>query len=235
MAEKGYELAGFDYSQIELRLAAHISGDKKLIAAFNSGLDIHRATAAEINEISLTEVTKQMRQEAKATNFGIIYGQGPHGLSQAAGIPYARAGEFIKKYFAAYPSVKKMMDSSIKEAQEKGYAITLFGRKRPLPEISSSIPTIRRSAERMAINTPLQGTAADLIKIAMIKIGELLDGREAEIRMLLQVHDELIFEIRKDKMETYLPKIKKIMESGLKLRVPILVEENTGHSWGELK
>ncbi len=235
VAEKDYELAGFDYSQIELRLAAHISGDKKLIAAFNNGLDIHRATAAEINEVSLTEVTKQMRQEAKATNFGIIYGQGPHGLSQAAGIPYARAGEFIKKYFIAYPSVKKMMDSSIKEAQEKGYAITLFGRKRPLPEISSSIPTIRRSAERMAINTPLQGTAADLIKIAMISIARLIEGKENEIKMLLQVHDELIFEIRKDKMETYLPKIKKIMESGLKLRVPILVEGNVGHNWGELK
>lgn len=235
IAAPGYELAGFDYSQIELRLAAHISGDKKMIEAFNTGLDIHRATAAEINEVALDEVTKQMRQEAKATNFGIIYGQGPHGLSQAAGIPYARANEFIKKYFVAYPSIKKMMDNSIEQAQEKGYAITLFGRKRPLPEITSSIPTIRRSAERMAINTPLQGTAADLIKIAMIGIAELIKGKEDEITMLLQVHDELIFEIKKDKLDFYLPQIKKIMESGLKLRVPILVEGNIGHSWGELK
>ncbi len=235
VAAKGYELAGFDYSQIELRLAAHISGDKKMIAAFNDGLDIHRATAAEINEIPLADVTKQMRQEAKATNFGIIYGQGPHGLSQAAGIPYAQASEFIKKYFIAYPSVKKMMDSSIQEAQENGYAITLFGRKRSLPEINSSMPTIRRSAERMAINTPLQGTAADLIKIAMISIAELIAGHENDIRMILQVHDELIFEIKKDKLEYYLPKIKNIMENGLKMRVPILVEGNIGHSWGELK
>ncbi|MFA6194888.1 MAG: DNA polymerase I [Patescibacteria group bacterium] len=235
VAESGYELAGFDYSQIELRLAAHISGDKKMITTFNDGEDIHSATAAEINEVGLEEVTKQMRREAKAINFGIIYGQGPHGLSQGAGISYARASEFIKKYFLTYPNIKKMMDSSIREAQEKGYAITLFGRKRSLPEITSSIPAIRRSAERMAINTPLQGTAADLIKIAMIEVAKLIEGKEDEIRLLLQVHDELIFEIKKDKLETYLPKIKKIMESGLKLRVPILVEENTGHSWGELK
>jgi DNA polymerase-1 len=235
VAAAGYDLVSFDYSQIELRLAAHISGDKKMIAAFNDGEDIHRATAAEINEIAPEEVTKQMRREAKATNFGIIYGQGPHGLSQAAGISYARASEFIKKYFVAYPSIKRMMDSSIKEAQEKGYAVTLFGRKRPLPEITSSIPAVRRGAERMAINTPLQGTAADLIKMAMVEISQLLEGQENEIKMLLQVHDELIFEIKKDKLETYRPQIKKIMESGLKLRVPILVEENTGKNWGELK
>ncbi len=235
VAAPGYELAGFDYSQIELRLAAHISGDKKMIATFNNAEDIHSATAAEINEIELGEVTKQMRREAKAINFGIIYGQGPHGLSQGAGISYARASEFIKKYFLTYPNIKKMMDSSIKEAQKKGYAITLFGRKRSLPEIASSIPAVRRAAERMAINTPLQGTAADLIKIAMIEVAKLIDGKEDEIKMLLQVHDELIFEIRQDKLKAYLPKIKKIMESGLKLRVPILVEENSGHSWGELK
>ncbi|MDP2944055.1 MAG: DNA polymerase I [bacterium] len=235
VAASGYELTSFDYSQIELRLAAHISGDKKMIAAFNDGEDIHSATAAEINGVKAGEVTKQMRREAKATNFGIIYGQGPHGLSQAAGISYARASEFIKKYFIAYPSIKKMMDSSIKKAQKRGYAITLFGRKRPLPEITSSIPAVRRGAERMAINTPLQGTAADLIKMAMIEVAKLIEGKETEIKMLLQVHDELIFEIRKDKLETYRPQIKKIMESGLKLRVPIVVEKNTGKSWGELK
>jgi len=235
VAEDGYKLASFDYSQIELRLAAHISGDKKMIAAFNDGEDIHSATAAEINDVNLTEVTKQMRREAKAINFGIIYGQGPHGLSQTAGISYARAGEFIKKYFTVYPNIKRMMDSSIEEAKKQGYAVTLFGRKRPLPEINSSIPAIRRSAERMAINTPLQGTAADLIKIAMVEIAKLIEGQEDNIRLLLQVHDELIFEIKKDKLNAYLPGIKKIMESGLKLRVPILVEENTGKNWGELK
>ncbi len=235
MAANDYQLAGFDYSQIELRLAAHISGDKKMIAAFKNGEDIHTATAAEINEVKTNEVTKKMRREAKAINFGILYGQGPHGLSQSAGIPYFRANEFIKKYFTVFPSVKKMVDNSIKEARKNKYTITLFGRKRPLPEIDSNIPMVRKSAERMAMNTPLQGTAADLIKMAMIKIDELIAGHEDEIKMLLQIHDELIFEIKKDKLDFYAPKIKAIMEGVLKLRVPIIVDESRGDNWGDLK
>lgn len=235
IAKSGYQFVGFDYSQIELRLAAHISGDKKMIAAFKNEEDIHTATAAEINGVKLSEVTKTMRREAKAINFGILYGQGPHGLSQSAGIPYSQANDFIKKYFVAYPSVKKMITSSIEEAQKNSYAITLFGRKRPLPEIESSIPAIRKSAERMAINTPLQGTAADLIKMAMIKVEELIYGHEDDIRMLLQIHDELIFEVKKDKLDFYSPKIKNIMQDVLKLRVPILVDESVGDTWGDLK
>jgi DNA polymerase-1 len=235
VAAPGYQFAGFDYSQIELRLAAHISGDKKMIATFKDGEDIHTATAAEINGVELDKVTKKMRREAKAINFGILYGQGPHGLSQSAGIPYFQANEFIKKYFTVFPSVKKMVDNSIKEAQKNKYTITLFGRKRPLPEIDSSIPAIRKSAERMAMNTPLQGTAADLIKMAMIKIEELIKGHGDEIKMLLQIHDELIFEIKKDKINFYSPKIKAIMEGVLKLRVPILVDESRGNNWGDLK
>ncbi len=235
VAEKGFELIGFDYSQIELRLAAHMAGDKKMIAAFKNGEDIHAATAAEINGVKLTEVTKNMRREAKAINFGILYGQGPHGLSQSAGIPYYQATEFINKYFLAYPNIKKMVASSIKEAQKNGYALTLFGRKRPLPEINSNIPMVRKSAERMAINTPLQGTAADLIKMAMIKAAELISSRAEEIRLLLQVHDELIFEVKKDKVDYYGPKIKAIMQEILELRVPIVVDESRGKNWGELK
>lgn len=235
VAARGYKLISFDYSQIELRLAAHMSGDQKMIKAFKDEEDIHTATAAEINGVKLEEVTKKMRREAKAVNFGLLYGQGPHGLSQGAGIPYWQANEFIKKYFAAYPSVKKMMDNSIKEARAKLYAVTLFGRKRPLPEINSSIPMIRKSAERMAINTPVQGTAADLIKMAMVKIAEIIKGHDDDIRLLLQVHDELIFEIKTDKIETYTPRIKEIMQEGLKLRVPIIVDENIGNNWGELK
>jgi DNA polymerase-1 len=235
IAEPGYSLLGFDYSQIELRLAAHISGDKKMIAAFKNEEDIHTATAAEINGVKLNEVTKNMRRAAKAINFGILYGQGPHGLSQSAGIPYFQANEFIKKYFLAYPSVKKMIASSIQEAQKNNYAITLFGRKRPLPEINSSIPVIRKSAERMAINTPLQGTAADLIKMAMIKVEELIKGQENEIRILLQIHDELIFEVKKDKIDFYLPKIKEVMQNVLKLRIPIIVDASQGDNWLELK
>jgi len=235
IAAPGYKLLGFDYSQIELRLGAHISGDKKMMAAFKNNEDIHTATAAEINGVKLSDVTKNMRREAKAINFGILYGQGPHGLSQSAGIPYFQASEFIKKYFIAYPSIKKMINNSITEAQKNSYAITLFGRKRPLPEINSNIGMIRKSAERMAINTPLQGTAADMIKMAMIKIEELIYGHEDEIRMILQVHDELIFEVKEDKLDFYAPKIKAIMQDVLKLRVPIIVDQNTGNNWGDLK
>lgn len=235
VAETGYSLLGFDYSQIELRLGAHISGDKKMIAAFKNNEDIHRATAAEINGVALSAVTKNMRREAKAINFGILYGQGPHGLSQSAGIPYWQAGEFIKKYFLSYPGIKKMVANSIKQVQKDAYAITLFGRRRPLPEINSSIGMVRKSAERMAINTPLQGTAADLIKMAMIKVEELIKGHEDEIRLLLQIHDELIFEIKKDKIDFYSPKIKNIMQTVLELRVPIIVDESRGNNWGELK
>jgi DNA polymerase-1 len=175
-----------------------------------------------------------MRREAKATNFGIIYGQGPHGLSQNAGIPYKKAQEFIAKYFDIYSSVKKMIDSSIVEARDKGYTMTLFGRKRYLPELDSDIPTIRRSAERMAINTPLQGTAADLIKVAMIKISDEIKN-QTDIKMLLQIHDELIFEIKENKIDEWLPELKRLMEKNLKLKVPIIVDANIGNNWGELK
>ncbi|MHB8904193.1 MAG: DNA polymerase I, partial [Patescibacteria group bacterium] len=235
VADPGYKLVSFDYSQIELRLAAHMANDKKMIKAFKDQEDIHRATAAEINGVKLENVTKKMRQEAKAINFGILYGQGPHGLAQNAGISYAEAKEFIDRYFIAYPNVKKTIANYIKEANDNGYALTLFGRRRPLPEINSSIPMIRKSAERMAINTPVQGTAADLIKLAMINIYKLIAEHDNEIKMILQVHDELIFEIKKDKLEFYGPKIKNLMEDVLPLKVPIIAEENVGDNWGELK
>ncbi len=235
VAEKGFKLVSFDYSQIELRVAAHMSGDKKMIAAFSSQEDIHTATAAAINGVSLTEVTKEMRREAKAINFGILYGQGPHGLSQGAGISYAEARQFINKYFATYPEVKKMIDGFIEDARENGYAKTIFGRKRPLADLNSNIPAVKRSAERMAINTPIQGTAADLIKIAMINAAKFLKGKQDEARLLLQVHDELIFEIKEGKISDYTPQLKKIMEEAAKLSVPVIVEENIGDNWGELK
>lgn len=235
IAASGFKLVSFDYSQIELRLAAHMANDQKMIKAFKSLEDIHRATAAEINGVKLEDVTKKMRQEAKAINFGILYGQGPHGLAQNAGISYAEAREFIDRYFIAYPNIKKTIANYIKEAGTNGYAITLFGRRRPLPEINSTIPMIKKAAERMAINTPVQGTAADLIKMAMINIGKLIEDKEGEIRMILQVHDELIFEIKKDKLDFYSPKIKNLMENVLPLKVPIIAEENIGDNWGELK
>lgn len=235
VAEKGFKLLGLDYSQIELRLAAHMSQDKNMIKAFNDGEDIHAATAAKINDIPLEKVSKQQRREAKATNFGILYGQGPHGLSQAAGINFFNAKEFIKKYFASYPGIKKMVDHFIKEAEKNNYAITLFGRKRPLPDINSSLPMVKKAAERMAINTPIQGTAADLIKLAMIKIGDLIEPKSDEIHLLLQVHDELIFEVKEEKLDYYAKKIKKVMEEIMKLKVPIVVDVSWGKNWGELK
>lgn len=235
ITDRGWELAAFDYSQIELRLAAHMSGDKKMISAFREGQDIHAATAAAINGVELSRVTAQMRREAKAVNFGIIYGQGPHGLSQGAGIPYAAAQDFIKKYFEAYPGVKKMMEKSIAQAKKDGYAVTLLGRRRPLPDLNSSLPMVRKAAERMAINTPLQGTAADMIKLAMIRIAADLSGEENEIRLLLQVHDELIFEVKKDKIKKYSGRIRKIMENTLALKIPIIVDRKTGADWGSLK
>lgn len=235
VAQKGYKFLGLDYSQIELRLAAHLSGDKKMIKAFKDKEDIHRATAAEINEVELVDVTKQMRYEAKAINFGILYGQGPHGLAQNAKIPYKHAQEFIAKYFEAYPSIRKMIDKAIDKARDDGYATTIFGRKRYLPELDSSNIMIRRGAERMAINTPLQGTAADLIKIAMINIAEAIKDNSDEIKMLLQIHDELIFEIKEDKIDTWLPKLKDLMENAIALKVPIVVDSAIGDNWGELK
>lgn len=235
IAEDGYELMSLDYSQIELRLAAYMSGDKKMIKAFKEGLDIHTATAAEINDMSLDAVTKEMRREAKATNFGILYGQGAHGLSQTAGIPYARAKEFIDSYFSVYDGVKEYIEKTLEQAKIDGFVKTLFGRKRYLPEINSSMVMVRKGAERMAINTPIQGTAADMIKTAMIQIQVLIkkNFKNNEIRMLLQVHDELIFEVKDNLATEIAPQIKKIMENVIKLTVPIVVDVKVGKSWGE--
>ncbi len=242
IAENGCKLLSFDYSQIELRLAAHMSGDKKMIKAFREGVDIHTQTAAEINEVSLSDVTNTMRREAKAINFGILYGQGPHGLAQTADIPYARAKEFIDRYFGTHKEIKNFIEETIERARKDGYVETLFGRRRYLPEINSSVMQVRKGAERMAINTPLQGTAADMIKIAMIKVAQMAtnfntNGHQLEksICMLLQVHDELLFEVRGDKVEEAAQEIKKIMEEVLKLKVPIIVDMSAGENWGEMR
>ncbi len=236
IADKGYKLLSLDYSQIELRLAAHMSGDKKMIKAFKQGEDIHTATAAEINRIKLEDVTSEMRREAKAVNFGILYGQGPHGLSQGADIPYARAKEFIDKYFSVYKDVKKFVDETIEMAREKGYTETLFGRRRILPEINSSVMQVRKAAERMAINTPLQGTAADIIKVAMVEVQKMIDKEYGQdVKMLLQVHDELVFEAKKGLAENAAEKIKNIMEEVIELKVPIVVDASIGDNWGEMK
>jgi DNA polymerase-1 len=237
VADKGYKLLSLDYSQIELRLAAHMSGDPIMIKAFKEGQDIHTATAAAINEVPLDEVTKEMRREAKATNFGLLYGQGPHGLSQTADIPYWRAKEFIDHYFESFKEIKKYIGQTIETAREAGYIETLFGRRRFLPEINSSVIQVRKGAERMAINTPLQGTAADMIKVAMISILKLLETeyKNDEVRMLLQVHDELVFEVKDQLIGEVVEKIRPIMESVIKLKVPVVVDAKAGGNWGEIR
>ncbi len=234
-ADKNYKLLSLDYSQIELRLAAHLSQDKKMMAAFKKGEDIHTATAAAINGVKLEEVTKEMRRSAKAINFGILYGQGPHGLSQGAGISYAEAKDFIDRYLEVYPGIKKMMERFIDEARNKGYAETLFKRRRPLPELNADMPQMRRAAERMAINMPIQGTAADMIKQAMLNISHFLKGKEVDVRLLLQVHDELIFEIKADKLTEYIEPLRSLMAAALPLSVPVIVEDSAGDNWGDLK
>ena len=234
VAPAGKKLLSLDYSQIELRVMAHLSEDKQLLMAFQRGLDIHTATAASIFSRPPEEVDKKLRSQAKAVNFGILYGQGPHGLSQSAGISYQEAREFIKKYFESYRGVKKYIDDTIKLAEEKGYTETMFGRKRSLPEINSTEIMKKKSAERMAINSPIQGSAADIIKIAMIKVSEEIKGKK-DIKMLLQVHDELIFEVDEKEIESYYQKIKKIMEEVGELQVPLVVEGYSGDNWGDIK
>lgn len=234
IASPQHVLLSLDYSQIELRVMAHLSKDKNLISAFKNNLDIHRSTAATINHLPLNEVTDKLRRQAKAINFGVLYGQGPHGLSQNAGISYQQAREFIDKYFASYTGVKKFIDYTIKSAQKTNYTETMFGRRRFLPEINSSEMMKKRAAERMAINSPIQGSAADILKLAMIKIfTEIKDS--PDIKMLLQVHDELIFEVRENKIDKYCPIIKKIMENIVPLDVPLIADASVGKNWGEMK
>lgn len=236
VAKSGCEFLSFDYSQIELRLAAHLSKDPGLIKAFKNEEDIHAATAATIANIPLKDVTSEMRRQAKAINFGILYGQGPHGLAQTAGISYQEAQAFIEDYFLAYGGVKDYIEATLKQAHEKGYVETLFGRKRFLEEINASNMMIRKAAERMAINAPIQGTAADLIKLAMIEINTVLKKDYQEgVSLLLQVHDELLFEVEPKLIKKMTPIIKNMMESVIKLAVPIIVDVKHGKNWEEMK
>ncbi len=236
-ASTGYKIVSLDYSQIELRLAAHLSGDKKMIEAFKNNEDIHTTTAAEINNVPLEEVTKDMRREAKAINFGILYGQGPFGLSQTADIPMARAKEFIAQYFNVFKGVKRYIEKCIQTAETNGYVETMFGRKRYLPEINSEVPRVKKGAERIAINTPLQGSSADMIKKAMVEVQAFID-KECEnnnIKMLIQVHDELLFEIKEEDAEKTAKNIRDIMIGVVDLDVPLKVDIGLGGNWGEIE
>lgn len=233
VAEEGCVFLSADYSQIELRVFAHYSGDKSLIEAFERGEDIHRRTAAEIMGVNPEDVTPEMRRVAKAINFGIIYGMGPQKLSEELEIDLSTAKSYINRYFERYEGVKKYREKMIQMARDKGYVTTLFNRKRHLPEINHSKHVIRAEAERMAINTPIQGTAADLIKKAMIKIHETLNRERLGAEMLLQVHDELLFEVCKEEVEELKEIVKREMEGVYKLRVPLKVDVGIGKNWEE--
>lgn len=236
VADKGKVLLSLDYSQIELRLAAIMSKDPGLINAFKNKLDVHTATAAAINGVKLEEVTKAMRRAAKAINFGLLYGQGAHGLAEGANISYTQAKHFIDEYFRQFAGVKDYIEKCINQAREFGYVETLFGRRRYLPDINSNLSSVRRAAERMAVNTPLQGTAADMIKKAMIEVDAFLQkDYNDKVKMILQVHDELVFELPEKLVKEITEQIKQIMENVIKADVPILVEAKVGLNWEEMK
>ena len=223
-----------DYSQIELRLLAHVSGDEHLINAFNSDIDVHTLTASKVFGVDVENVTKDMRRKAKAVNFGIIYGQSRYGLAKALNISNTQAQEFIDKYFESYPKIKQYMQDKIDFANENGYVETLLGRKRfLLAELQSSNYQIREFAQRAAINQPLQGTAADLIKQAMIEVDKQISAKGLKAKMIMQVHDELVFELPKEELEELKQLVVTAMELSQPLKVPLVVDVNYGESWKE--
>ena len=230
----GYKLVAADYSQIELRIMAHLSGDKGLLTAFAEGKDIHKATAAEVFGVALDAVTSDMRRSAKAINFGLIYGMSAFGLAKQLGIGRAEAQKYMDLYFERYPGVLEYMERTRQQADAQGYVETLFGRRLYLPDIKSRNAGLRKAAERAAINAPMQGTAADIIKRAMINVDGWIRGIEDQsIRMLMQVHDELVFEIREEKLEEYIALIKEKMSGAAELDVPLVVEAGTGDNWDQ--
>ncbi|HYL37939.1 MAG TPA: DNA polymerase I [Bryobacteraceae bacterium] len=233
--QQGWKLVVADYSQIELRLLAHMSHDPVLVKAFRNGEDIHTRTAAEVFHVLPMLVTPEMRRNAKAVNFGIVYGQTPFGLATSLGIDRKEAEAYIHTYFELHAGVRKFIQAATAEVREKGYALTLFGRKRPIPDMHSRNPNARSFAERTAVNTPLQGTAADLIKVAMIRIDEILRRENWQTRMLLQVHDELLFESPPSEAEKAAKMVKREMESVYKLEVPLVVDVGIGDNWRDAK
>lgn len=228
-----FQLLSADYSQIELRIIAHMSGDKNMQEAFRNGLDIHAATAAKVFNVDIAEVTREQRSRAKAVNFGIAYGQGAFGLSQTLGIPRAEAKQIIDDYFAQFPGVRGYMDETIGFCRTNGYIKTLMGRRRYLPDITSPNNTVRAQAERIAINAPMQGTAADIIKVAMVDIHHDLREKRLRSKLLLQVHDELVFDAHKEETDELRAIVKGRMEGAMALDVPLVVDMGVGKNWLE--
>jgi DNA polymerase-1 len=228
--EAGWWFVSGDYSQVELRIVAHLSGDPGLIDAFTTGEDIHRRTAAEVLGVPREAVTSDQRDRAKAVNFGIVYGQTPFGLAQQLGISNEEAAEFIARYFARYPGVQSYIAEGLREARDSGITRTLFGRIRQHPEINSKNGMRRSMAERTAINSPIQGTAADIIKLAMIRVADYLKREKLRTRMVLQVHDELIFEVPEDELQIK-ERLRELMQGVIELRVPLTVNLKQGRNW----
>ncbi|MFH2133462.1 MAG: DNA polymerase, partial [bacterium] len=231
--EAGHQIVSADYSQIELRFLAHLSEDEGLISVFEAGGDIHTETAAAIYTIGVNEVSPEQRQAAKAINFGIIYGMGAFRLSQEIAVSNAQAKRFIDAYFDRYPRIKRYMDETIAFCRENAFVETMFRRKRAIPDIHSKNHMIRSAAERVAINTRIQGSAADLIKIAMITIQNRLEQEQPLTKMIMQVHDELVFEVPEADTGAVIDLVKRSMEKAIPLKVPLVVDTGYGNSWQE--
>ena len=231
--DENHTLLAVDYSQIELRIVASVAEDAGMMEAFHAGIDIHTATAAKVFGVDIADVTKEQRYRAKSVNFGLIYGQGAFGLSQNLGIKRGEAAELIEAYFAQFGGVKKYMDDSVKFCRENGFVKTIMGRKRFIPDINSSNQTVVGFAERNAINAPIQGSAADMIKLAMINIHARLAKMKVGTKMLLQVHDELLFDVPKTELEEMTAVIKEEMERAMPLKVPVIAEAGHGDNWLE--
>ncbi|KZZ44289.1 DNA polymerase I, partial [Thalassolituus sp. HI0120] len=233
VAPEGYKLVAADYSQVELRIMAHLSGDEGLLNAFNENRDVHRATAAEVFGVSEDDVTDNQRRSAKAINFGLIYGMSAFGLAKQLGIGRGEAQDYVNLYFQRYPGVQAYMDNTRETAKEKGYVETIFGRRLYLPDIRAKNAPRRQHAERTAINAPMQGTAADIIKRAMIQVADWLPESGFDARMLMQVHDELILEVREDQADAFAAELQQKMQNAAEIKVPLLVESGIGDNWDQ--
>ncbi|MFY8055067.1 MAG: DNA polymerase, partial [Limnohabitans sp.] len=233
VAPAGCVIASADYSQIELRIMAHISGDDALVKAFHDGLDVHRATAAEVFGVSVDQVGNEQRRYAKVINFGLIYGMSAFGLAKALGIDNTAAKNYITRYFERFAGVKRYMDDTREQAKAQGYVQTVFGRRLYLPEINSPNGPRRAGAERAAINAPMQGTAADLIKMSMVKVQQVLDAEQRQTKVIMQVHDELVFEVPEAEVDWVKTEVPRLMAAVAQLKVPLLAEVGVGRNWDE--
>jgi len=237
IAEEGNVLLSVDYSQIELRIVAHVSGDETMLEAFRQGQDIHAATAAAIYGIPLEQVNKGQRRHAKAINFGLIYGMSAFGLTRSSGLTLGESENFVKAYFEQFPGVKKYLDGTRRQATEQGYVETLSGRRRYFPLLQSQQinHNVRQREEREAINAPIQGTAADIMKVAMLKVGPALLKSGLKGQMLLQVHDEIVIECPKQELQETAQLVQQVMSEAYSLSIPLLTEARWGQKWGEMQ